>query len=412
MDCGLIFPRMELPKGLALLRTGLTGLIFFFFVTLSVFARAAEVTGVRVGENAGKTRFVLDITGAVSYSVFTLPDPYRVVIDLPEMGWRADEQGAGKGRGLIERYRFGLFEPGTSRVVLDLSGPADVQKVFLLEPQGPYGYRLVLDLNAAGRQSFLASARKPIARSDTTPEIAIQPSPGDRARTGPYVIVLDPGHGGVDPGTTSVIGVQEKKVVLDMALEIKKAIEKNPRYRVVLTRDRDIFLPLRRRIEVTRRAKADLFLSIHSDAIRNSRVRGATVYTLSENASDTEAAALAAKENKADLIAGIDLSQETAEVTSILIDLTQRESMNYSARFANYLVPLLANDWVVRTNSHRFAGFVVLKAPDVPSVLLELGYLSNKQDAQLLVSQDGKRRLSEALTLAIDRYFDALESER
>ena len=311
----------------------------------------------------------------------------------------------------MERYRFRLFEAGTSRVVLDLSGPANVQKVFMLEPQGAFGYRLVVDLEPTSRSSFLADARKPVTRA-AAPDIAIQPSPGDRSQTGPYVIVLDPGHGGIDPGTISVIKVQEKQVVLDMAREIKRGIEQNPRYKVILTRNRDVYLPHRQRFEIARRAKADLFISIHADAIDNSRVRGATVYTLSETASDSEAAALAAKENKSDLIAGIDLSRETSEVTSILIDLAQRESMNYSARFANFLVPIMGENWIMRTNSHRFAGFLVLKAPDVPSVLLELGYLSNRQDAQLLISADGKRRISRAMVDAIDRYFDALEEER
>ena len=226
------------------------------------------------------------------------------------------------------------------------------------------------------------------------------------------IIVIDAGHGGVDPGNLGVIGVPEKVIVLNMARAIKRAIETSSRYEVVMTRDRDIFAPLKRRPQIAREVHADLFISVHADSLstklkKNRKVRGATVYTLSENASDAEAAALANKENKADLIAGIDLGGETDEVRSILIDLAQRETMNYSAQFANYLVPELKERVYIRKNSHRFAGFVVLKAPDVPSVLVELGYLSNKQDARQLNSAEGRKRISEAIAAAVRRYFES-----
>ena len=175
-----------------------------------------------------------------------------------------------------------------------------------------------------------------------------------------------------------------------------------------MTRDTDIYIPHRQRFEYARKAGADLFISIHADSIKNSKVRGATVYTLSETSSDKEAAALARKENKSDLIAGIDLRGESTDVANILVDLAMRETMNYSARFAGYLVPELGKEVMLRENSHRFAGFLVLKAPDVPSVLLEIGYISNREDAKQMTSRQGRERIARAISDAVENYFTSI----
>ena len=226
------------------------------------------------------------------------------------------------------------------------------------------------------------------------------------------VVYLDAGHGGMDPGTMGALGVPEKDITLAVARRAAQVIDASNRYRARLTRDRDVFLPLRERIRIARAGGADLFISLHADSIRNRRVRGATVYTLSETASDAEAAALARRENKADVLAGLDLDHQPPEVADILISLAQREAMNRSAHFANLLVPELQRRVIVRSNPHRFAGFVVLKAPDVPSVLVEMGYLSNRQDAAFLGSRRGQQEIAEALLAAIDRYFSALRLGR
>jgi len=219
------------------------------------------------------------------------------------------------------------------------------------------------------------------------------------------LIMLDPGHGGVDPGTVGASGYYEKALTLAMALEVKRQIEAGGRFRVQLTRDTDIFIPLRDRIAIARAAHADIFISLHADSHDNASHRGATVYTLSETASDAEAEALAAKENKADLIAGVDLSNENQVVTSILIDLAQRETKNQSVRLADYLVDELSGGTLLNRNTHRFAGFAVLKAPDVPSILLELGYLSNQQDEKLLQTKAYRRKMAAAIVKAIGDYF-------
>lgn len=384
----------------------LAGLGAVFPVAPGASAEPA-VTGVRVGNHVSMTRFVLEATERLEAEVFTLASPYRVVIDLPEVSWRLPE-GVGKtGAGLIENFRYGLFAPGKSRVVLDVKAPVAVKKSFILAPNGGYRYRLVLDLERVSRKAFFERveagrrSRKVAALPVPSP---LPARPKDR-RDSKRVIVIDPGHGGVDPGTIGRRGTREKTITLIMARELRRRLEATGRYRVVLTRRRDIFVRLRHRVAKARAAGAELFISMHADAIRNRRVRGASVYTLSEVASDKEAAALAAKENKADLIAGVDLTNENPEVTNILIDLAQRESMNYSARFAALLVAELRRAGKILRKSHRFAGFAVLKAPDVPSVLVELGYLSNRYDERLLRQRAYRAKLANAILRATDKYF-------
>lgn len=381
-------------------------LAVFFAGSGAALAQPA-VTGVRIGAHPDSTRFVLDLSQNIQVNVFTLADPYRVVIDMPALDWKAGDGGqgeAGETEGLVERYRFGLFQQGNARLVLDLRKPASVRQAFVLPPQGAYGYRFVLDLEATDRASFMKTVQVPPAAPASPPPAAIQSAPqkrDDSRRT----VAIDAGHGGVDPGTISGDGTYEKQVTLGVALELKRQLERTGRYNVIVTRQSDIFIPLGERVEIGRRGKADLFVSLHADAIANRDIRGSTVYTLSETASDKEAAALASKENKADIIAGVDLGKQSPEVTDILIDLMQRETMNYSIEFATLLIPSLERSVQMRANSHRFAGFRVLKAPDVPSVLVEMGYLSNAEDTRYLKSEKGRREIAAAVAGAVDDYF-------
>ena len=392
-------------------------------------AAEAVITDVRVGQLGEKTRFVFDLSNPVAFKVFALGDPYRVVIDLPEVGWRLPARPLPTRTGLLVNMRYGLFKPGTSRVVLDVAGPVAVGGAFLLEPSAAFGHRLVVDLLATSREAFVKQSRDLAARIADAPRAPSSPAPAAAAprlsMASPpprkplrrpaaltprkRVIAIDPGHGGIDPGTVGVSGIYEKHITLSAAREIKKQLEQTGRYKVLLTRDRDIFIRLRERVSAAREGGAELFVSIHADAIKNKNIRGLSVYTLSERASDKEAAALAEKENKADLIAGIDLNGESPEVTNILIDLAQRESMNQSARFAAGLVKSLKRETRMLRNTHRFAGFAVLKAPDVPSVLMELGFLSNRQDEKALRSKKYRAKLASALVRAVDGYFVRIE---
>jgi len=220
---------------------------------------------------------------------------------------------------------------------------------------------------------------------------------------------LDPGHGGVDPGAIGVSGVYEKKITLAMAKELKEELDKTGKYKVYLTRNRDVFIPLRERVRIARRYDADLFLSIHADSAANKRATGLSVYTLSEKASDREAAALAEKENKADIVAGLDFAEHSKEVSDVLLNLAQRETLNRSSEFATFMVNEMRKSIHTLDNTHRFAGFAVLKAPDVPSVLLELGYLSNRTEERQLQQKSYRQKLAKSARLAIDKYFSNMK---
>lgn len=264
--------------------------------------------------------------------------------------------------------------------------------------------------------TFLASLSVPSATQPTPRSTAPAPAPvvptnpeiqQDRRR----IVVIDPGHGGVDPGTHGKSGVLEKDVVLKFGKELAQRLRDTGRYEVHMTRDKDVFIPLRERVAISRRHKADLFISVHADSISKSSVSGMSVYTLSETASDKEAAALARKENLSDAVAGIDFRGESPEVAGILIDLAQRETKNYSSRFAKSVVDHARGTTPVLDRTHRFAGFAVLKAPDVPSVLIELGFLTNRSDERNLTSPAWRTKVSSTFVKAVDRYFGDRRAE-
>lgn len=375
------------------------------------------VTSIRLGDHGSQTRFVMEVGGDVpiEYRVFTLSDPYRVVIDIKGVPFNLAEgaAAANKGLGFVTGYRYGRFEANTWRVVIDTDQPVEIARDFILDPQSGFGRRMVLDLALTDAASFSRTAGLPEGATDTAAQAAadlaavaaVPISPPTQREERRRVVVIDAGHGGVDPGAQGPSGVKEKNVVLAFARQFADELRSTGRYDVYLTRDADIFIPLRERVAIARRHKADLFVSVHADAIQKPNIRGLSVYTLSENASDAEAAALARKENQADLIAGLDLQGETPEVTGILIDLAQRETKNYSSRFAKSLVDYASQKTQTLSPAHRFAGFVVLKAPDVPSVLVELGFLTNAQDEKLLVNASWRGEMAKTMSRAVDRYF-------
>jgi N-acetylmuramoyl-L-alanine amidase len=307
----------------------------------------------------------------------------------------------------VTGYQIGAVERGRVRVTLDLAGPGVVRKAFAVPPEGSAPNRYVVDVEPATAQVVAVQtprASMPHSSTQAATRVGIVPPPPKRPDTR-RLVVVDAGHGGVDPGTIGASGTHEKTVTLAVAKELKSVLEASGRYKVVLTRDDDTFIRLRERVAKARAAGAELFISLHADSIGDRHHRGASVYTLSEVASDKEAEALAAKENKADLIGGLDLSHETPEVANILLDLAQRETMNYSARFAVSLVEELDRAAKININPHRFAGFAVLKAPDVPSVLIEMGYLSNAQDEKALRDAGQRKRMAAAILKACDRFF-------
>jgi N-acetylmuramoyl-L-alanine amidase len=432
-------------------------------------AADAEITDIRVGKQGLSTRIVIDVDRPIDASVFALAGPARLVVDLPEVGWRLPARPLPAKIGVLSRLRYGLFKPGNSRIVIDLNQPSMVHQALALPATANKPNRLVIDLartsgtrflqavsadpliiksspdqvrsaeiprpptNASletpqGKKVVVTQPSKPAVKSVAAPQrkapsaappgkpnpmlasIRVPAKPATRVAGQKRVIVIDPGHGGVDPGAIGVSGIYEKHITLAAARDLKEHLERTGRFKVYLTRDRDVFIRLRGRIEIARERNADLFISVHADTIRNRKIRGLSVYTLSEKASDKEAAELADRENKSDLIAGIDLSHESEEVTNILIDLAQRETMNQSARLASLLVDELKTRVKVLRNPHRFAGFAVLKAPDVPSVLIEMGFLSNRDDERALRSKSHRRKVAQSIAGAVDAYFRKIES--
>lgn len=402
------------------------------------WAQEAQATGWRMAARDGGHRFVMDLTEKVSYQIFNLADPDRIVVDVTPVAWRL---GPAEAVGPVRGLRTGRLEAGVGRLVLDLAQPARVVASRLIEPRDGQRWRLILDLETVPREAFLRSVGPPgrtvaaapnrtvastpvLANASAAPPglqagvqagatapavaavgVARPPAPAKPAERRLPVIMIDAGHGGQDPGAISVSGAYEKNITLDSALELRRQLQATGRYRVLMTRSDDRFIPLRERVAIARGAQADLFISIHADSIGNPNHRGLTIYTVSDTASDREAEALAQKENKADVIAGVNLGGETPQVANILIDLTQRETKNHSVTFAALAVEQLSKVSRTVDQAHRFAGFLVLTAADVPSVLIELGYLSNREDERELQNPVHRRRLAESITIAVDRYF-------
>lgn len=374
--------------------------------------QSSAATDARIAGDEARTRFVLDLQGQVPFIVSNLADPYRVIIDLPSMEFKLPEGSGTDGRGLIRSWRYGVFAKGKARIVLDLTEPAKVDKSFVLEAIEDQPARLVVDLVKTSREEFLAEAERthqPLSALVTDGQQAAPKAnklTSSAGKTKP-VVVLDPGHGGIDTGAIGVHGTLEKAVVLSFAQVLKKKLEDTGHYTVFMTRDDDTFVPLRRRVQFARGHNADLFVSIHADSVRSYKeeVRGATVYTLSEKASDTLAAQIAASENHSDVLAGVELSEEPAEVADILVDLARREAKIFSSHFSKILVEELRSAVKLINNPQRSAGFMVLRAHDVPSVLVELGYLSNEQDEKLLISPEWRERTATAVADAIEAFF-------
>ena len=393
-------------------------ILFLCMGSAQLRAETTLAKDARVGGDAERTRFVADLSKKVSFRVFTLADPYRVIIDMPDVNFQLPAGLGRKGKGLVSAYRYGLIAPGKSRIVIDANAPVLVEKARVLKGKGKEPVRLVVDLKKTDRKTFLANltkqpAAKQPAKQTKTADVPLPNAapPAVRKRRGngnKPIVVIDPGHGGVDPGAISRSGLKEKDVVFDFAKMLRNEIKKRGRLKPMLTREIDVYVPLRERVAFARRNGASLFISIHADSVpgRFSRkASGATVYTLSERASDSEARALAAKENRSDIIAGVDLPNESDEVTNILIDLAQRETKNLSITFAGTLISGLKGDTPLRKKTHRFAGFRVLKAPDVPSVLVELGYISNPADAKRLKSKSWRKEMATSVSKAIENYF-------
>lgn len=369
----------------------------------------------RLAGDDRNTRVVIDLDKTIQFRAFTLSDPYRAIVDIPQVSFHLPAGVGAAGRGLIKAFRYGMVMPGGSRIVFDLSGPARIANSYVLEAANGQPPRLVLELEQAQGATPVpprASEGLPELRSaiadasaDSLPAAALASKSTAPADPRP-VVVIDPGHGGVDNGTQAG-GEAEKNLVLGFGLALRDRIEKSGKYRVVMTRTDDTFIPLADRVKIARNHSAALFVSIHADALprREGDAQGATIYTLSDRGSDAEAERLAEAENKADAIGGVNLTEEPTEVADILIDLAQRETRTFSNRFARLLMGEMKRTARMHKHPLKSAGFKVLKAPDIPSVLVELGYVSNKGDLEHLVSESWRSRTVGSMAQAIDAFF-------
>ncbi len=356
-----------------------------------------------------RTRIVINFDHEPDVSTMLLGDPHRLAIDLPKTVFGFDKKSV-EPRGLITDVRYGMIDSTRSRLIFTLKGPFAVERLDVIKNDTSPGYRLVADLVASSDRAF-AEAMK--TQNQTTASTVVAPK-GDRiasaapneVSTGPkpFTVVVDAGHGGIDSGAESAGGSLEKNVTLLFAQQLRDELGKLPGIRVEMTRNDDTFLRLSERVRIARQYEADLFISIHADTINRGSIRGATVYTVSDKASDADSRAMADRENRADAVAGIAFDNETPEIADILMDLTRRETHTFSLSFAKTVVKSLKKDVNMINNPHRFAGFQVLRAPDVPSVLVEIGYLSNQEDEKLMLDPAWRSHVAERLATAVGEY--------
>jgi len=384
---------------------GLMLAMFMVFQAALSLAEAAplEARDFKMAGDATRMRVVLNFDGEPNPQWLLLRAPHRLVVDLPDTKFLLHPDDL-KTAGLVKDVRYGHLQEGKSRLILTSKGPFTVERLDVLKNEDGPGYRLVADLIAASDRQFeeaLAEQSQTTGATVATPKSdRLGKSPADNA-AGPFTIVIDPGHGGIDGGAKGSSGTEEKTITLAFALELKAKLASTGKYEVHVTREKDEFLRLDERVRIARQHEADLFISIHADTIRLKGIRGATVYTVSDKASDEEAEALAIRENLSDQLAGMEIEGEKQEVADILVDLIRRETHSFSIRFARSLIGELSNTVGLINNPHRFAGFKVLKAPDVPSVLVELGYMSNSKDEAQLRDPDWRGKAATSISNAI-----------
>ncbi|WP_334146932.1 N-acetylmuramoyl-L-alanine amidase [Hyphomicrobium sp.] len=399
------------------MRTALAVVAMLMHVWLGAPVRAAETASATRAEVSGdhlRTTFRLDLSAGVTAEIYTLANPYRVIVDLPDVAFHLPDGTGQETHGLVRTFRYGLFAERKARVVLDTTGPVRIERAAMTAKPDGKGIVFAFDMVTTDPASFGTGtgAGKAAEATAAPPPPPAEPPKADALRPdGKAVIMIDPGHGGIDGGAVSASGLLEKEVVLAAAAELERQLAATGRYDVHMTRTSDVFVSLDQRLKLSAAQGVDLFVSLHADSLSEQHgaqvVRGATIYTLSERASDEQARRMAEKENASDLIAGINVvdGEGDEEVKSILFDLMTRETANFSADFSNVLVRKLKSATSLAREPQRAAAFKVLKQSHAPSVLIELGYLSNPEDEKLLKSPEWRKKIAASITAAVDAYF-------
>lgn len=373
----------------------------------------ATATRASLSGDPFRTTFQLDLTAGVTAEIYTLGNPYRVIVDLPDVEFSLPDGTGHQGSGLVRTFRYGLFAERKARVVLDTTGPVRIERAAMTATADGKGIVFAFDMVTTDPASFGLGTGAAKATEDKAKEqppadapAARQPKPSGKA-----VIMIDPGHGGIDGGAVSASNLLEKDVVLAVAKELGRQLTATGRYDIRMTRSSDVFISLDQRLSLSAKHDVDLFISLHADSLAEEHgariVRGATIYTLSERASDEQARRMAEKENASDLVAGLNVvdGEGDDEVKSILFDLMKRETANFSADFSNALVRKMKAATPLARDPQRAAAFKVLKQTHAPSVLIELGYLSNPKDEKLLNSPAWRKKIAGSITDAVDAYF-------
>jgi N-acetylmuramoyl-L-alanine amidase len=370
---------------------------------MSFAAELVQMTNATFTSTNGHTKFEADLTAAIGFSVTAETNPNRVIIDMPSIAFDLANGAGHEVAGVVSAYSYGAAAEGKSRIIIETKRPVVINWSTVKSAKAGKPPRMMVDLIETSQEGYADTLARDNGDAPPVETGSITSATEQPPRK--MIIALDPGHGGQDPGASSDDNIHEKDVVLAYAQALKESLLSTGRYEVEMTRSEDTFVHLENRVKVAREKKADLFIAIHADTLDNPDVRGATLYTVSDKASDAEAGALAQKENRADVIAGMDLGKQTKEVSNLLINLAQRESKNQAMFFAKKALKEIKPITEMTGKPIRSAGFLVLKAPDVPSVLLELGYLSNRRDVALLNDPEWRKKMALAMTRSIDAYF-------
>lgn len=381
---------------------GCLGLLLAAFGALA--AKPVTIKDVRLWAGADGTRLVFDLSAPAEHTVLTLDNPHRVVVDIPAAIMQS-ERALPEGQGFVKQLRAAPQPNGDLRVVVDLTGPA-TPKAFSVGPQQSYGHRLVLDLAPSKATASAAPAAPAPTPAPASPPSVVKAAADAHGRN--IVVAIDAGHGGVDPGSIGKRGTYEKHVTLAIARRLKERIDREPGMRAILTRDNDMFVEHRERIARARRQQADMFVSVHADSYRNRSVAGSSVYVLSaRGASDESARWLADRENSADLIGGVKLDDKDSVLASVLLDLSQGASMSASVDAAEKVMQELYKIGNITNRGVKHAGFLVLKSPDIPSMLVETAFISNPTEEARLIDPKHQQRLAEAIHQGVRAYFYA-----